>query len=231
VAQRIRLQVEDGDEEAEVREEASGTVAAVCQLAERARFEEGAHLSGLSARTHDDDGEQAQREGDEANDAAGPAEANSAHEALEQERVWDAAEAGAGRSDADRQRTAAVKVLGQKGQAGHGQASGPKADAEALWEEDMPVLRRDAVEHEASADEDGSQADEDAEVACVEGSARDKTDYQQEKGLDRANPGDSVRAGRLEALNLVVRLEDTIGVDKAPGDAISASRRIEVRDK
>ncbi|TPX17931.1 uncharacterized protein E0L32_011994 [Thyridium curvatum] len=194
VAQRVGLQVEERDEEAEVGAEHGEAVEDVGPLAEGRGVDEGAHAPRGEARAHDEHAEAAGRQRQEAQHAQRPAEADAPQQVLEDERVDDPAQAAAADGDARDEGAPAQEPLRQDGEPGHDDAAGAEADAEPLRQQDVPVLRADARHHGAEGDAEGAHGQERRAPPGVEERARDGAAAEQQEGLDGADPG--YRRGR-----------------------------------
>lgn len=204
--QRVELGVEEGHIQPHEAAEEAGDLEAVGGDFEGLEVEKGAGLAGEDAHAHyrarDDHG----GEDDEAQHAGGPCEADLRQQLVEDDGVDDAAEGGAGGRDADGHADARAEVRAQNGDGGDEQRARADADAERLREEDLPVRRAQGEHHLPEHEHEGAEQQELAEVARVVDGACQRADFEEEEGLNAADPGDAGGGGGGEECGLVVGL-------------------------
>lgn len=163
---------------------------------------------GRRWQAHSDVCETEGEQGEEGDDAHGPAEAHGGVEPAEDDRVDDAPDAApAGREAVGQGQQARVEP-----QAGHadgqdGEAARPHPDADALGEQQLPQVRGGALGRGATDDKQAAEGQEVLEVAHVEEWTRHEAQEDHEEGLQGADGGYlKGRVGR-EQVGGVVRLE------------------------
>ena len=173
-------------------------------------------LLRLNPHPHHGHGKEHCTQADEAQHPRRPPKPNLRIQLAEHDGVNNATETRPRRGDPVRQSAPFREVLWQDRDGRHEQASVANTDADRLREQGLPVLRAQGGHHEAEGDEDGTRDDELAEITfIIEWSGHD-ADEHEEEGLDGADPTDG-RGGLVpERVGLVVRLEHTEGVDRAP---------------
>lgn len=137
-------------------------------------------------------------------------------ELVEDDGVYDAADAGAGGGDSICQGSFLLEVLGHEGDGRDEEAACADADAKALGEHDLVVFRGEAGHHVAEDDHEAAKGDEGVEVACVEEGACDDADGHEEMGFYGADPCDCGGGLVGENVLFVKSLENTECVDEAP---------------
>ena len=184
------MDVEDGAEEADVAEKYGRAEGGVGDFAERGGLEEGPLLFRRLAGAHYRAGEETSGEGDEAEDACGPAEADLWLELAKDDRVEDAAEITARRGDSGGKGPFRGEILRHYRNRREVETACSETEADGLSEHHLPILQAETRHHEAQSDEKGACGDEGPEVASVVQRADEDADKQEQKGLDRADPGD-----------------------------------------
>jgi hypothetical protein len=118
--------------------------------------------------------------------------------------------------------------LRQDGDGRNKQGSSREADTDALGQHEMPVFRGDAGHHQAESEQEGAKQQQHMKVAGIEQWSDDHPKHHQQKGLDRANPGDGRRGQIREIMLLIIRLKGTKSVDDAPKTVSASSTRDEI---
>ena len=78
----------------------------------------------------------------------------------------------------------AGEILWEDGEGGDGETACPKAEAECLREEDVPVGRGQADKHEPRRNEECAGDEKGAEVTGIEQGTADEADKGEKEGLD-----------------------------------------------
>lgn len=100
---------------------------------------------------------------------------------MEDDGIEDAAEATAAGGEAVGEGFLCGEVLGEDGDRGDEETAVAESDADALGEDELPVLGADAGHEEAEGDEERAGADEEAKVArIIERSCHDSDEEEQE---------------------------------------------------
>ncbi|KDN72377.1 hypothetical protein CSUB01_00060 [Colletotrichum sublineola] len=194
--------------------EPSGRVEGVLELLEGGQVHQLARSARRDPRLQEDQAHGQRRELDEAEGAHGPGEADLRQELPDGAREDQAAGGAPDGGDADGQRPLLVKVGRQRGQGRGENEAEAQADADAVGKEDLPVLRAPRGGEDAQEDQEGAAQEEVPEVARVREAAGEGADEEEEKDLERTDPGD-IRRRPVQLLD-IVRLEDAKGVDEPP---------------
>ena len=109
-----------------------------------------------------------------------------------------------------------LKVGGYDGDAGHEHHTCTETGAEALSEEDLVVLLRQAGHHRAEDDEKGSHAKEGMGITSIENGPCKYADEKEQGSLGRANPRDGRWRVGAKEVNLIKGLVRPKGVYNAP---------------
>lgn len=150
----VQLDVEEGRVQAHEDDHGAGNEEHVGRLLEGGQVEHLAPRWRQHAHAHTQVRDEQRGEGDEADDAGGPGEADGADQAVQHDGVDDAADAAAGGGDAGGGGQACGEVGAEDGNAGNEEAAGADADAEGLGQEDLPVLSAETEHHLAEDDEE-----------------------------------------------------------------------------
>lgn len=204
--QCVELGVEEGHVEPHKPAKEACDLEAVGGDFEGLEIEQGAGLGREDAHAHYRARDDHRGEDDEAQHARRPREANLRQQLVEDDGVDDAAEGAAGGRDADGHADARAEVRAQDGDGGDEQRARADADAERLREKDLPVRRAQGEHHLPEDEHEGAEQQELAEVARVVDGACQRADFEEEEGLDAADPGDAGGRGGGEKCGFVVCL-------------------------
>lgn len=214
--QAIVRQVEQYNIEAGEPEQASEGEQEPPAVGEGRRVENGADPRRLDALAQQQHWRNESGKADEADHADAPRKSNFVYQLEQNNRVDDAAQRAARRRDASGQADLGAEVGLQDGDRGREHKASAQADAESLSQDDLPVLRSQTQHHVAEHDQEGADADFEAQVAPVVEGPADEPGRQHEESLDGANPGDIRRGLDEELARLVVRLEHSKCVEQPP---------------